>query len=432
MGTKEDRRIKIGLLGVSFKTGNLGVNALAEASIKVILSRWPNAEVVLLGNEDVPRQKHLSLLGRGINIRTIPIRFSKNIFLPYHFLVLMFYGLLMKMLRGSRFEDSLVRRNEYFRTLVEVEFVADINAGDSFSDIYGYKRFILLFLRKWLIIFLGKKLILLPQTYGPFKNPMTRKMAKYIFKRASAVYARDHSGVEYVRDLLSNHSVDGKVRFVPDVAFVLDFHEPQDIDVGSLSNARTEDSIVIGLNISGLLFNGGYTKDNMFGLKTNYRELIYGVVDFLMKDKRLLVLLVPHVLLPSRAVEDDSDACLKVYEKFNEKYPGRIFLTRGEYNHNEIKYIIGLCDFFIGSRMHSCIAALSQTIPAVGIAYSRKFQGVFDSVGVGNCVADVYQCNKDEMLSTIRTAFENREQIRIHLNRVVPEVRKNILDMLDT
>src|SRR4030042_35606 len=95
VGTKGNRKIKIGLLGVSFETGNLGVNALAEASIKVILSRWPNAEVVLLGNEYVPRQKHLLLLGREISVGIIPIRFSKNIFLPYHFLVLMFYGLLM-------------------------------------------------------------------------------------------------------------------------------------------------------------------------------------------------------------------------------------------------------------------------------------------------------------------------------------------------
>jgi len=425
-------RVKIGLLGVSFETGNLGVNALAEASIKVILSHWPNADIVLLGTEYVPQQKQISVLGKEINVRIIPIRFSKNVFLPYHFLVLLFYGLFMKVLRGSRFENFLVRRNEYFRTLEEVQFVADINAGDSFSDIYGYKRFILLFLRKWLMTFLGKKLILLPQTYGPFKSPMSRKLARYILKRAGTVYARDHSGVKYAQDLLGNQSVNGKIRFAPDVAFVLDSSKPENINVGSLSNVRAEDSIVIGLNISGLLFNGGYTQGNMFGLKTNYRELIDSIVDYLMKDERLLILLIPHVFAPSRIVEDDPDACRKVYEKLDAKYPGRIFLTQGRYNHNEIKYVIGLCDFFIGSRMHACIAALSQSIPAVGIAYSKKFHGVFESVGLGDYVADAYQCgNNDELLSIVEAAFEKRDQCRKHLDKVVPRIKTEILEMLE-
>jgi polysaccharide pyruvyl transferase WcaK-like protein len=79
--------------------------------------------------------------------------------------------------------------------------------------------------------------------------------------------------------------------------------------------------------------------------------------------------------------------------------------------------------------MHACIAALSQSIPAVGIAYSRKFQGVFESVGLENCVADAYRCNKDEILSTVGAAFEMRDQIRVHLNKIIPEVKENILNM---
>jgi polysaccharide pyruvyl transferase WcaK-like protein len=140
---------------------------------------------------------------------------------------------------------------------------------------------------------------------------------------------------------------------------------------------------------------------------------------------------VPHVFGTDGTIEDDPNACLQVYEEFRKKYPGRMFLTRGQYNHNDIKYVIGLCDFFIGSRMHSCIAALSQSIPAVGIAYSRKFQGVFDSIGLGDCVADAYRCNKDELLFVVRTALERRDQTRKHLRKVIPEVQAKIMSMFD-
>jgi hypothetical protein len=42
---------------------------------------------------------------------------------------------------------------------------------------------------------------------------------------------------------------------------------------------------VVGFNISGLLLNRGYTQKNMFGLKNDYRELIYSVIDAEMPFK---------------------------------------------------------------------------------------------------------------------------------------------------
>ena len=425
--------MQICLLGASFDTGNLGVSALAESSIKIILNRWPDAEVVLLGMGSTDGEHYLKLSGREIRVRIVRMRFCKNVFLRSHFCVLLLNAILLKLLPFRRFRNLLSAINPYVKTLVKTDKVFDITAGDSFSDIYGLRRFLIFgFLQKWLVTQYGKELILLPQTYGPCTRSITRFMAKSVLKRASVIYARDSESVEYVRVLLGNHSINGKLRFMPDVAFVLDSHEPETIDVGSLDNVRKEGSIVVGLNISGLLFNGGYTQENMFGLKTNYRELIYSVVDYLMKDERLLVLLVPHVVAPCRAVEDDPNACRQLYGKLSEKYPDRIFLTRGEYNQNEIKYIIKLCDFFIGSRMHACIAALSQSIPAVGIAYSKKFQGVFESVGLGNCVANAHRCNKDELLSIVEAAFERRDQTRTHLETVIPEIKANLLNMFNT
>jgi polysaccharide pyruvyl transferase WcaK-like protein len=355
------------------------------------------------------------------------------VFLRSHFCVLLLNAILLKLLPFKRFKKLLSAINPYVKTLVETDKVFDITGGDSFSDIYGLRRFLIYgFLQKWLITLFGKELILLPQTYGPCSRSITRRMAKSVLKRASVVYARDTESVEYVRELFGNHSVNGKLRFMPDVAFVLDSSKPETFDIGSLDKVRNKSSIVVGLNISGLLFNGGYTQQNMFGLKTNYRELIDSIVDYLMKEERALVLLVPHVLAPSRTVEDDPNACRQLYEKLSEKYSGRIFLTQGQYNQNNIKYIIGLCDFFIGSRMHACIAALSQSIPAVGIAYSKKFHGVFESVGLGDCVADAYQCgNNIELLSIVEAAFEKRDQTRKHLEKVIPKIKAEILGMLE-
>lgn len=421
--------IRIGLLGASFDTGNMGVSALAESAIKCILNRWPNAEITLLGNGYVPTECLLSLNGREISVLMLPIRFCKNVFLPYHFLWFAVYGFIAKILPGARLRRTLIEWNRYCKVLFETDFVADITGGDSFSDIYGFRRFLLGFLCKWLVLFGRKKLVLLPQTYGPFKSKLSRSMAKYILKHAGLVFSRDRESLEYVKNLLDNPSESVKVRFAPDVAFVLDPHRPDNQDMDSLERIRASNKILVGLNVSGLLFNGGYTRDNMFDLNVNYGAIVYDIINLFMKHEEVSVLLVPHVFTTKGSVESDQDACLAVYEALQDKYEKRVFIVHGKYNQGEIKYIIGMCDFFVGSRMHACIAALSQGIPTVGIAYSKKFYGVFESIGLSDCVVDARSCEERETLEKTVSLFKRREQIRKHLLDVMPKVRDDILSI---
>ena len=428
-GTKH-KPMKIGLLGASFDTGNMGVGALAESSIKVILNRWPDAEITLLDSHRVADKHLLKIGGKDLCIRELPIRFCKNIFLENHFLVLCFYAFLFKVFRWERFKRFFARRNASLRSIIQMDMVADITGGDSFSDIYGMRRFTLGFLRKWLVLLYGKKLIMLPQTYGPFKRRLARVMARYILNKAALVYSRDQVGIEEVNKLL-NDSGNDKVRFAPDVAFVLDPREPHNTEIGELRKLRARDTIVVGLNISGLLYNGGHTRNERFGLKTDYRQLVCQVARLLLENDKVKLLLVPHVVAPAPATVNDSVACLELYNELHQKYPGRIFLVKGQHDQGEIKFVIGLCDFFIGSRMHSCIAALSQCIPAVSLAYSKKFDGVFHSVGADRFVVDMRQKDREEILGAITKLFQQRGFMPEHLKKSIPRIRSMVLDILE-
>jgi polysaccharide pyruvyl transferase WcaK-like protein len=236
-----------------------------------------------------------------------------------------------------------------------------------------------------------------------------------------------------VKNILKSRNTDNKVRLVPDVAFVLDSREPQNICVGKLLTVRTKESIVVGLNVSALLFHGGYTRDNMFGLKTDYFHLVCAILELLMEDKRTLVLIVPHVFPPpGYEIESDADVCSKIYDMMSPKYPGRVFLTQGKYDQAEIKYIIGLCDLFIGSRMHACIAAISQHIPTVGVAYSKKFIGVFQTIGGERYVLDARCQTQSEILGIVKKAIEERKVMTSQLDRLVPDVQRKVLQIFDS
>jgi colanic acid/amylovoran biosynthesis protein len=362
----------------------------------------------------------------------MPIRFCRNVFLPYHFWVLLLNAWLLKMLPWKRFQNLLATINPCVKTLVETDLVFDITGGDSFSDIYGMRRLFLDFLRKSLVFQYCGKLIMLPQTYGPFSKRAARILARRVLNHATLVYSRERSGVNSVKNLLNTKNADGKIRCAPDVAFILDARRPKDSNVRSLERLKAENAALIGFNISGLLFHGGYTRDNMFNLKTDYRGLICSIIELLTGYSGTAILLVPHVFPPRGwEVESDLTACTEVYEQLTEEYPGRIFLSHCKYNHNESKYIIGLCDFFIGSRMHACIAALSQNIPTIGLAYSKKFNGVFEMLGAEQLVVDMRRTEIGEIKSTVAKTFEQREAIIRHLKAVIPRAQQQILNMFN-
>ena len=420
--------MQILLLGASFDTGNLGVNALAESSLKCILHRWPGAEVILFGSGYEPGLVTTMVGDRQVLLRRIPVRMGRQLGLSYHFLWFFLRGVIGKVL-PARLRTRMLARNTYCQALDQVSLAVDITGGDSFSDIYGLRRLCIGCLRKWLVLLYGKRLVMLPQTYGPFKGRMARALARSILRRADVVYSRDLECLGYARQILGDRLA-GKARFSPDVAFVLDPRVPAELGIVPSAEMRTQGPVVVGLNVSGLLYSGGYTHDNMFGLKADYPNLVRQVARRLLDRQGVVVLLVPHVF-PAGDMECESDpkACRRLYEALCPEYPGRVFLAQGHYDQAEVKYVIGLCDFFVGSRMHACIAAMSQGIPAVGLAYSKKFKGVFDTVGVGDCVVDLRACDEASACAAVEDAFARRQAIHEHLMQAMPQVRSSVLNV---
>jgi polysaccharide pyruvyl transferase WcaK-like protein len=176
---------------------------------------------------------------------------------------------------------------------------------------------------------------------------------------------------------------------------------------------------------------GGYTQNNMFGLKVDYRQLVVSVIDHLICQKGVSVLLVPHVFGTKKHDESDSAVSEHIYAELKQKYKKKLYMVRGNYNQSEIKYVIGFCDLFIGSRMHACIAALSQNIPTVGIAYSRKFTGVFRTIGAASYVADPRKLKNENILALIDLVYEQRVSIQRKLEQTMPKVKETVLELFN-
>ena len=424
-----EKPIRIAVLGATLDTTNMGVGALAAGTIRCVLNVYPGADIRFLDYAKAPSIQTLRLNGMEISIPIINMRFSKRLYLSNNIAILLLIAAFLKIVPSKRLRKWIASKNASLREIQEMDFLVSIAGGDSFSDIYGIERLLYVALPQVLILLLGKKLVLLPQTIGPFRGSTAKFVARFILRRADKVYSRDYRGLEASKGLVVPSYAAKKFAFCYDVGFVLEPFPPAHIDLLGFPSLNEHGIPLVGLNVSGLLWMGGYTRDNMFGLRADYRELIESLVEFLISNKGTSVLLVPHVFGSEPDSESDTRACECVYEALKVRYEGRLGLLRGRYSQNEIKHVIGKCDFFVGARMHACIAAVSQCIPAVCVAYSDKFIGVMDTIGIESIVADARRMSTSDMLRSIGQTYEQRTVVQKKLEAKMPEVREVILNL---
>lgn len=422
-----DQNLTVGILGASFGTNNLGVAALACGTIASVCHSFPRARIFFVDYAREPATYQVKHPGGVATVDLVNIRFSKRFYLRNHIAYLLFLGLCLRLLPSRKWRTLFQRHNFVLKAIQEADVIGSLAGGDSFSDIYGLRRLIYVALPKILVQLLGKTLVILPQTLGPFDGTFAKGIARIILRHSRAVYTRDPKGLDAVRGLAGHGH--GQLAFAYDMGFALEPHIRTKRMPAWLTD-YDKSAPLVGLNVSGLLYIGGYTRSNMFGIKADYRLLIHDLIEYFVQKHHAHVMLVPHVFGTGGDMsESDLNACRKIYNEAEKGLRARLHLLDGGYDQHEIKALIAYCDFFLGSRMHACIAAISQCVPAVGLAYSNKFHGVFASVGMEELVVDIRESDTDSALAAIDRAYQRRSNVRRNLEASIPTVRASVLEL---
>jgi polysaccharide pyruvyl transferase WcaK-like protein len=179
---------------------------------------------------------------------------------------------------------------------------------------------------------------------------------------------------------------------------------------------------VLGLNVSGLLFHREHQAQSQYGLAAPYRTLIETLLRTLLAYPAARVLLIPHVVPPCGPEEDDVAACETLRAALPADAAERVTVAPTLSDPREVKWVISHCDWFCGTRMHACIAALSQGVPTLGIAYSDKTAGVFETVSMGDQVADARRLGADEVIERVERSLAGRAEVARDLSDAMPHV----------
>lgn len=373
------KRIVVGLLWHGLRANNLGVQALTQSNIEIAsraLERIGHSGrfIVFGGRESDIACGGDSLAKRGHRLEVHPLR----------------------LLRPS-----------LANAIRQCDIVLDIGEGDSFSDIYGWKRFFYLWLSKRRVLNAKIPLVLSPQTIGPFHGRMANWLAASVMGRTRCNFARDTLSMEVLGEL----GLKANSHEAIDVAFALPF---------DVAPPRPSEPLRVGINASALLFHGGYDGANQFNLTVDYREFITKVVRGFASMRGVEVHLVAHVLAESMPVEDDYAIALQLASEVKGAKVAPRFGSAIEAK----TYLAGM-DFFTGARMHACIGAFSAQVPVVPFAYSRKFTGLFGTLGYDH-VVDGRSTDTDSAVKDTLSGFENRERLALDLRRGNENARQRL------
>ena len=390
------------ILVLHVRVSNRGSQALIFSLVDTVQKYIPNSQFTFMGVEtdqnEIPIKKQLALK---------PL---KN---PYPWIYLIECSAI-KMLKQIGISFPVSEKSNLF-----CYYDSDIVINTGGDHLSGEKFGLTSLLNISYAILLDKPVVLYAESLGYYKNSFFGFIANQVLNRTTLITVREDLSKKYLEQ---NKITKPKVYLTADSAFnlepvsrstVLEILLNEGIDV----NHRP----VIGINPSGLISQ--YRKS---GSKDSNEEIVgifARVIDSIIEKFNANIIMIPHVYTEEVS---DKKVISEIYNVIKNK--SKVNIIQNEYNAQELKGIIGICDLFVGARMHATIAATSMYVPTVGIAYSHKMHGIIGQMlKQENYIIDIEDLNYDSLMNKICDCWNNRDIIKQELRITIPQIKEKAL-----
>ncbi|QNL51626.1 polysaccharide pyruvyl transferase family protein [Olivibacter sp. SDN3] len=320
----------IELRGVEFQ--NKGAELMLHAVLSKVKEKWPDTIFVMEhrgGSAPINKQ-------RSVGVYT---KLNKRI-----------YGLNTAKL--GFFVPKFIRRSFKFILPKEVDAVLD-GSGFAFGDFWGEAKAgqrLADHIHKWKLH--GKKIIVLPQAFGPFTEPALISKMETILNEADLIFARDKYSFDYLKTLKANQQ---HIFLKPDFTNLIKGLKPVDFNPDELEVA--------------IIPNNKLLESSTFKDRDDYLNVLNRIVTKVQSLGRN-----PFFLIHEGAKD------LQLAKDVNQKFGQDIPILK-EDDPLKVKGIIGLSKAIITSRFHGLVSALSQAIPCLCIGWSHKYLALMEDYG---------------------------------------------------
>lgn len=399
--------VNVLLVEGGLRSGNRGVNAITLGAMRCIRESCPSARFAIVGFTSPTSTKYadeIALGGSKVDVVEAQTSFHEGVRAVLH-----------------TFGTRKPVRDGALGLFWWADAVVDLSAGDGFGETYGSKVLLRHSIGKLIALNLGKPLAIFPQTIGPFRSQASRVLARYLLRRADLLCVREETSKAIVADLLR---LEGKSICLPDMAFLLD--KADALPPLGFFGESSDSLVPIGVNISGFLWSRSSRMYSKGRIAFDYRETVIRLIRTLAQETGRPIVLIPHVFSDNPSTSDlhairEAKARLDDLGK-------RVLLPGEQFSAQEIKTLIGQCEFFVGSRMHACIAALSTQVPVVPVSYSHKFVGILKQFGIQDWIVDHKIASQEQAIDLVLSGYRHRDEIKEQIAAVLPQVQSEAME----
>jgi len=384
--------------------GNKGAVAMVFTLINGIRKKYPEAEFIItskfIKNPDYFNNPKIKLLYDNEQAFDIPL------------LKLWIWWLFSKA--GIKFNFLL--KDKVLSLYKDADLIISAS-GISFHESFGWIKIYHFSKYIQIPLFLSKKVVKFTQSIGPFESWYNKLMAKLILPEIDYIFGRGKHSERNLKKL----GITENVKIFPDIAITMEMRKNSDIDdiINKFSGQK-----IIGISPNIVC--------KQLDKKENYIPALKKLTEYIIeKYNDVILLFIPHTIEEGHLnKEDDYSICKYLHENIMESNRSEIINTL-EFSPEETKYLISKCDFFIGSRFHSLIAAISSSVPGIAIGWHWKYEEMMDWLEIENNVIQYWNLTTEKLIDMFNFNYNNREKIKKQMLLKIPKIQEKAKEAIE-
>ena len=317
--------------------------------------------------------------------------------------------LLWYLLNCFKINLKYLLRSKFIQAFQEADLVLDLS-GISY---YRQKAIKVFESSKWSIVplLLGKKYVKFIQSIGPFESFFNKLIAKLVLRNIQVIMPRGNISENALIDLKVPKD---QIFLFPDSSYILESEEVPDLKNEFLKFKQNKRVIGLSASVVCQRFSKEYIPE--------MSKFINMILDTYAEFKIAFILHTDTTHLKSGDYKVNTEIMNNI------KYKDRVILIETDKSDaKQIKYLIGMCDFFIGSRFHSLMASVSMKVPSLCIGWHYKYYELMNWVDLIDYVRDV----KDkytalEFFKLFQQLYDNEKPVREKLKTNVPVLKEKV------
>lgn len=384
---------------------NLGDHGIMHSTLQTLRERFPGAEITVAANDPASWRAPADPL-RAFEPFAVLGSFTRWVYrledarwrrrlgaMAGHALLLACAGTAYRLFRGRLRWGSREQRR-LLDAYYDADVVLSCGGGNFYADRPLSPFLIWALLALAFAIVLGKRVVMLPQSFGPIPGRAQRALMRWVLDHAEVVMVREPWSARFVADQLC---VRTPLAEQPDLAFGL---------AGAAHSARP----ARGAPQVGVTILDRAAQLRSFGAQQTYEDALCGLLARLAAERGAEIHLFCQCYGPS-IDQDDRLATARLHDRL---VRAGVPAVRRPDLHSAADALeaYGEMDLMVGTRMHTAIFALCRAAPILLIGYQPKGCNVMATVGLERYCQEIARLDPARLYDSAIELLDRRAEVQ--------------------